>query len=246
MKLLFLGTTGYHPNNRRHTSCFMLPELGVVLDGGTGMYRVGDHLQTNTLDILLSHAHLDHIVGLTFIFDVIHQKQIDRMTLWGDAAKLQAVEECLFSEHLFPVKLPFACRSIADGIELPGDVRVTHFPLKHPGGSVGYRFDWDGRSLAYVTDTTASPDADYVQQICGVDVLIHECYFADGFEEKAALTGHSCTTPVAQVAKAAEVGRLFLVHINPLDESDDPINVAAARSIFPATEIAEDGMDIDF
>ncbi len=67
MLLNLLGTTGYHPNERRQTACFMLPELGIVLDAGTGMFRVHDHLQTDTLDIFLSHAHLDHILGLTFL-----------------------------------------------------------------------------------------------------------------------------------------------------------------------------------
>ena len=58
---LFLGTAGYHPSETRHTSCLMLPEVGVVLDAGSGMFRVRDLLTTKTLDIFLSHAHLDHV-----------------------------------------------------------------------------------------------------------------------------------------------------------------------------------------
>ena len=53
MKLLILGSTGYHPNELRHTACFMLPEVGVVLDAGTGMFRVRDHLVTPELRYLL-------------------------------------------------------------------------------------------------------------------------------------------------------------------------------------------------
>jgi ribonuclease BN (tRNA processing enzyme) len=100
--------------------------------------------------------------------------------------------------------------------------------------------------LAYVTDTTAAPDAEYVQRIRGVDVLLHECYFPDGWEERAALTGHSCLTPVARVAHAAGVGRLILVHINPHTNEDDPLGFEAARAIFPATELGRDRMAIEF
>ena len=50
MKLLRLGTAGYHPNERRQTACFMLPEEGIVLDAGTGFFRVRQHLATPTLD----------------------------------------------------------------------------------------------------------------------------------------------------------------------------------------------------
>ena len=69
MQLHLLGTTGYHPNDQRHTACMMLPEIGVVLDAGTAMFRVRDRLCTKTLDIFLTHAHLDHIVCTAQAFD---------------------------------------------------------------------------------------------------------------------------------------------------------------------------------
>lgn len=245
MKLLLLGSTGYHPNDRRQTACFMLPELGVVLDAGTGFFRVRDHLQTDSLDIFLSHAHLDHIIGLTFLFDVLYQKNVQRVRVHGEAAKLASLQEHLLAPDLFPVALPCEYHPLAGPVELADGSRLRWFPLQHPGGSVGYRIDWPGRSLAYVTDTTAKPDAAYVEQIRGVDTLVHECYFADGYEAIAEKTGHSCATPVAKVARAAGVKRLILVHVNPLSLEDDPIGLAAVRQIFPQSEIGCDGMEID-
>ena len=56
MKIILLGTTGYHPNDRRHTPCMLIPEHGVMLDAGTGMYRAERFLQTPELDIFLTHA----------------------------------------------------------------------------------------------------------------------------------------------------------------------------------------------
>ena len=70
MKLILLGTTGYHPNDRRQTPCLLLPECGVMLDAGTAMYRAGEYLATPELDIFLTHAHLDHVIGLTYLFSV--------------------------------------------------------------------------------------------------------------------------------------------------------------------------------
>ena len=245
MKLTLLGSTGYHPNDRRHTACFMLPQLGVVLDAGSGFYRVRDHLCTDTLDIFLSHAHLDHIFGLTFLFDVLHEKTMQRVTVHGEANKLAAIEEHLLAPDLFPVPLPCKYQPLTGPVTLPDGSCLTYFPLKHPGGSVGFRIDWPDRSFAYVTDTTACPNADYLQHIRGVDTLIHECYFPDGLEAVAEKTGHSCATPVGLVAKAAEVKRLLLVHVNPLSLADDPIGLAGIRQIFPNTEIGVDGMEIE-
>jgi len=246
MKLHLLGTTGYHPNNQRQTACFMIPELGIVLDAGTAMYRVRDYLRTSELDIFLTHAHLDHVVGITYLIDVVRDKQVERTTVHATADKLAAINEHLLSEALFPVRPPCEFRELEREVSLAGGGRLTHFPLAHPGGAVGYRLNWPGHSLAYVTDTTASADASYLSAIAGVDLLVHECYFPDAMAELAELTGHSTTTAVAQLARAAGVGRLVLVHVDPLAGNGDPLRLADARAIFPATEVGEDLMEIEF
>ena len=135
------------------------------------------HLDQPTLDIFLSHTHLDHVIGLTFLFDVLFEKQVDRVRVHGEAGKLAALREHLFSESLFPAQPPIEWQPLAGPLPLPHQGELTYFPLDHPGGSLGYRLDWPQRSLAYVTDTTAKDDAAYVDKIRGVDVLIHECYF---------------------------------------------------------------------
>jgi ribonuclease Z len=246
MKILFLGTSGYHPCERRQTACLMLPDAGIVLDAGTGFFRVGKHLATPTLDILLTHAHLDHIVGLTYLLSTTAQRPLARITVHGAAEKLAAVQEHLLSDQLFPAPLPCQWQPLNDGPLTIGEAKVTYFRLEHPGGCVGYRLNWPRASMAYVTDTTASRDAAYVKQIRGVDLLVHECNFPDGQKAWALKTGHSNTSAVAQVAAEAGVKRLVLTHFDALDESDDPIDLAVARRIFPATELGHDGMAVEF
>lgn len=197
MKIHLLGTTGYHPNRRRQTACFMLPEQGILLDAGTGIFRARALITAPTLDIFLTHAHLDHVAGLTFLFDVLYQKNLERVTVHADGEKLEAVRRHLLAPLIFPVALPCEYRTLKGPVPLVGGGELTYFPLKHPGASLGFRLDWPGHSLAYVTDTTARSDADYVGKIRGVDLLIHECYFNDEHAELAEKTGHSCVTPVA-------------------------------------------------
>jgi ribonuclease BN (tRNA processing enzyme) len=246
MRLVLLGTTGYHPNDRRHTACFLLPECGVMFDAGTGLYRAAKYLATAELDIFLTHAHLDHVIGLSYLLDVTFAHPLSRVVVHGQAEKLSAIEEHLFAPMLFPVPPPCRFEPLEEPVTLAQGGRVSWFPLVHPGGSVGYRLDWSGHSLAYVTDTTASPDAPYLEQIRGVDLLLHECYFTDRQAEWAGKTGHSHTTPVAQAARRAGVGRLLLVHLNPLAAEEDPTELGVARSIFPHTEIGEDLMELEF
>lgn len=245
MRLVFLGTGGFRPNERRHTASVMLPDVGVVFDAGTSFFRMPNYLQTRDLQMFLTHPHLDHVCGLTFCIVPLMKDQLDSLTVYGTPRTLAGVNNHVFSEETFPVPLPKT-----DYRELPGQVSVagggtlTHCPLQHPGGAVGYRIDWPDVSMAYITDTTAP--GDYSSFVEGVDLLIHECYFPDDMAEWAEKTGHSCTTPVAELARAANVSQLALVHIDPERPDDDPIGLDTAKAIFPNTFLAEDKMEIEF
>jgi len=246
MRLILLGTSGYHPSETRHTACLLLPASGAMLDAGTGMFRAAQYLEVPTLDIFLSHAHLDHVVGLTYLLSVHWLHQLDRVSVHAEPEKLAAVRDHLFSEAIFP-KLPvMELRALEPEVVLPDGVRVSHFPLEHQGGSRGFRLDWPGRSMAYVTDTTADPSAAYVKHLRGVDLLVHECYFGDDQAEWARRVGHSHASAVAQVAQQAGVKRLVLVHINPLAPPSNPLGLDAARRIFEPIELGHDLMEIEF
>lgn len=251
MRIVFLGSGGYYANDRRHTAGILLPEAGVLLDAGTGLYRLPDWLRTPDLQIFLTHAHLDHIVGLTYLLVPMSIGQITTAGVYARPETLQAVRDHLFAPAVFPKEPDFDYIPLAPQVLVPDGGRLSHIVLtQHPGGSVGYRIDWDAgpgqaaRSIAYITDTQA--DGSYTEFIRGVDLLIHECFFPDQSDELAATTGHSNTTAVARTARDADVGRLVLVHVDPRRTGDDPIGIDRARAVFPKTEIAEDLMEMTF
>ncbi len=246
VKLHFLGTTGYHPNEKRQTACLMIPEAGIIFDAGTGLFRARDLICTKTLDIFLSHVHLDHSIGLTFLYDVLWGKDVEQVTVHLEASKIPAIKNALYHKDLFPVGPNFALKPLEDNpLELTNDIKISHCPLDHPGGSTGFRLQHPDGSMAYITDTIASTSADYVEFITDVDVLVHECYFPDGWEDRAELTGHSCLTPVAKVAAAANAGQTYLVHINPLDGSDEPLDLESVKGTYGNLNLTEDRMVID-
>ena len=65
-------------------------------------------------------------------------------------------------------------------------------------------------------------------------------------QDFAARTGHSTPTPVARLAAAAEVERLVLLHFNPLEAAAEPVDLAAARQIFPAITLGHDNLRIEY
>src|SRR5215216_5006386 len=109
MKIEFLGTAGYHPSETRHTSCALLPDAApgcaFVLDAGTGFFRLIGRALPPHLHIFLSHAHLDHVSGLTYYLDLTHTSKTPLdLTIYGAQECLDAVCNDLFDSLLFPVE----------------------------------------------------------------------------------------------------------------------------------------------
>ena len=250
MKLHCLGTVGFHPTEARHTSCYFLPASGILLDAGTGSFRLAPLIETATLDILLSHAHLDHVFGLTTLLDVLYQRPVERLRIWGEAAKLRAVREHLFSELIFPVPPDAEWMEIDRRAEFSiGNAHVSWQPQSHPGGSVAYRIDWADvdKRLVYATDTRGETEAERVAWFGSPDLLIHECYFRDSAADWAEKTGHTFTSRLAEIARSCQPTKLLVTHINPLEEADDPVDLELLRSTSDAEVVlAEDRLVLDF
>jgi ribonuclease Z len=247
MHLECLGTAGYHPNETRHTSCYYLadaaPDSAFVLDAGTGFFRLAARPLPPQLHIFLSHAHLDHVCGLTFLLDVLLQKQTE-VTVYSDAKTLKAVCGCLFDSPLFPLRFEYNMQEVTPGqsFEVAG-VQISTFMLTHPAGALAYRFDWPQSTLAYVTDTAG--DGRYVDFIRGVDLLIHERNFPDALQNIADASGHCTSTAVVDVARQAQPRQLILTHFNPL-QNTDPLDDDDLRSQLPQAIAAYDGLRVEF
>lgn len=247
MKIVFLGTAGYHPNEKRQTTSILIPELGFALDAGTGFFRARDYLETDHLHIFLSHAHLDHSVGLTYLLDVLYQKfPPEKVTLIGLKKYLEAVKEHLFNEQLFSVPPKFKTRPL-DGEKQNASingVKVSWRENDHPGTSVSYRFVFpDSKILAYCTDLTAG--AELGEFVKNADLLIHECYFPDAYKEQAKKTGHSWTSAVHELALKNGVKKIAFMHFNPLDESGDPARLREAEIPFANSIVTRDRMEVE-
>jgi ribonuclease BN (tRNA processing enzyme) len=223
-----------------------------VLDAGTGMFRLAPHLLTDEVDILLSHSHLDHVVGLTYLLDVFHQRPMRCVRVWGQARFLAAIQTHVFNESIFPAmpKIDWCpldgSSGASPGAQHRSAWKLTWFELEHPGGSTGFRLDWPDRSLAYITDTIAREHSPYADQLHGVDLLLHEAHFRDNRPELAERTGHSTIGAAVAMAVRSRVKRLALVHHNPLDDQASIGALERYRAMMPNLVVAEDRMEIEF
>lgn len=257
---MLLGSGGFLPTDVAQTACYFLPEVGVMLDAGTGLYRLPDHLQTCELDIYLSHAHGDHTGGLIYLFASYFKADwrrsgqplgtgnidgfVERANGSLTKTRIHANEETLAIVKPQYFHMPYDWRPLQTQEALPHNGVLTHFLME--GGTVGYRLDWDGHSLAYVTDTIARPDSAYLEIIKGVDLLLHECNGPDHLSALTEHIGHSHLSATLQAAANANVKRLILIHSSPIPVLEYSADLETARHIFPSAEIGHDGMVLDF
>jgi ribonuclease BN (tRNA processing enzyme) len=263
MKLILLGTNGFMPTDEAQTACYFLPEPGILLDAGSGSYRLYKYLQSMPLDVYISHAHGDHTSGLTYLFASYYKKIVDDakvdMNVNNAGGFMQHANDVLHSTciHGTPSTLKevqelyqrfqYQYQPLQSQEPLRGGGVLTHFRLDHgPMECVGYRLNWSGHSMAYVTDTVSHPDSAYIKNIYGVDLLLHECNNPDQSATLAEMIHHTYTSVVAQVAAAAHVKRLVLIHHAPFDFLDIRPDMEAARRIFSNIEIGQDGMELEF
>lgn len=229
-------------------------EPPLLLDLGTGLTRLSPASSLAggfRANALVTHLHLDHIQGLPF-FPAVHHPET-RIDIYGpaqDRGSLQDGFADLIRPPYFPLRLTdlaseLRFHDVADSDLSIGSADVRVRPVPHQGPTVGYRIEWGGGTLAYVSDHQAPPTLDHVadpvlQLSDGVDLLIHEAqYTAAQFAEKQSW-GHCTVDYAVLVAQKAGARRLCLFHHDPW-QSDDQLDrmLAGARRACAGTSIED-------
>ena len=130
----------------------------------------------------------------------------------------------------------------------PG-VTLRTVPLNHPGGAVGYRIEYGGRAVAYVTDielTDGPLDPALLALTKGAGLVILDAAYTDDELRTRAGWGHSSWQQGVRLAEAAGAGRLCLFHHDPDHDDAFMDNIkAAVEAARPGTIVAREGLRID-
>jgi len=242
------------------TTCFEIPlkeDHRLLIDAGTGALSLNEEPLDKAMrfSVLLTHFHWDHTLALPF-FKPLYQRGT-RVDFYGHRVLGMDIEEAI-DTVMRPPWFPVSFRSAAcdkhfihlDGqeIEIEG-VRITPVRLNHPQGVTAYRLEREGKTLVVATDVEhgdQASDEELLALARGADLLIYDAqYLPDEYEGSKVGWGHSTWKEAVDLAERAGVRRLLLTSHDP-GRHDDEIDeiLASARTVFPATDAAYEGMKI--
>jgi phosphoribosyl 1,2-cyclic phosphodiesterase len=273
VNVVFRGTRGSLPSPRPetaryggNTSCVEVRAAAAcvaVLDAGTGIRNVdGTDPALRRVDVLLTHLHMDHIIGLGF-FRALYREGLE-VHVWGPpstAGNLHGRLTRYLSPPLFPVRLrDLPCRlNLHDAprgtFDIPGLVVTADF-VSHPGPTLGYRLDGSGGALAYLPDhepvlggVTVPDDPRWTSGFDladGADVLVHDAQYTDEQYLTHVGWGHSALSHALTMAEHTGAKRLFGFHHDP-DHDDaqlDALYAEAADGSPVAVAAAQEGASL--
>lgn len=244
-----------------NTSCVEVRcgEHVLIFDGGSGLRPLGDSLVKSAhpvnVDLFYSHTHLDHIIGLPFFAPCYDGKS--QIRIWAGhlkpAANIEAVLERMMSAPLFPIPIGIFTAKLTFLDFVAGESLVPHpgielrtGPLNHPNGATGYRIEYAGKVVAYITDTehfSGRRDRNVMRLVEGADLMIYDSTFTDREYPAHRDWGHSTWQEGVRIANEAGAGRLAIYHHDPAhtDSFMDRI-AAAAEKRRPGTIVAREGL----
>ncbi len=250
------------PNHIKYggnTSCIevYLDDRRIIMDAGTGIRSLGQDLsKSNVCDcfVLLTHTHWDHINGFPFFGPAYDPKRSFRVLgghLMGNGS-IRDVLSTQMDNPMFPVpldamraKLTLEDFNAGETLDLYPDVRIRTVLLNHPNGATGYRIEYRGKSVCYVTDTEhvpGKPDQSVLSLIDGADLVVYDCtYTEEEFKAKVGW-GHSTWNEGMRLCQAANAKKLLVFHHEP-DHDDAFMDQLSneAQEAWPGITVAREG-----
>lgn len=204
------------------TVCVLLRMAGetIVLDAGSGLMDLD--VPEGRCTILLSHAHVDHLLGLP---------ACPKLYEPGFAAAIYAAARgggpreqvsALMTPPLWPVgpeafRAAVAWRPLPEGAFQLGRVEVSHTPGNHPGGVTLFRLSAGGRSMVYATDCELdeATKTALIPFAKGCDLLLCDAQYTDEEYADKAGWGHSAVSMALGFSAACGAKRTVLLHHAP-------------------------------
>ena len=225
------------PRNRRTRVSVLIESAAgqrLLVDTSTDLRQ---QLLANNIDridgVFWTHDHADHCHGI----DDLRALRFGRTAAipgYGSAETVRRLRQRF--DYIFAGQFGYptiVSLDTLDRVRLCAGFGIEHCQMPHgPTESTGFRFDADGKSIAYVTDFSAVTDG-MLDLLDGVDVLICDCLRRDPHPT------HAHLGMALELAERTRAGTTVLTH---LDKSMDYANLS--REVPANVLVGYDGLEV--
>lgn len=224
MKLRVLGCSGGSVKGR-FLSCFLLNgEIALDAGGLAGPLTLEEQLEVR--HVIVSHAHLDHNVGLPFFVDNIFGQLQEPIVVYGIPKVVSSLKQHMFNDELWPdfSKLPSPERPTLRfeqiQVEEPFTVeslRFTPIAVHHLTPTVGFLVEDGDSAILYTSDTGPTERVwEIASRHPGLKAIITEVSFANDESTLARNSGHMTASILAgELAKLKRDVPILVTHTKP-------------------------------
>lgn len=213
----------------------------IIIDAGTGIRKLGNELLKEgrrKFNIIFTHAHWDHIIGLPFFKPLyVNGTYIEMLGCQYAQKAIEKIISGVLSPPYFPVYLGEVKSQIAYGAKCESSisissVEITPIFLNHPNYGMGYKLVEDGKCFVFLTDNEIAfkhPDStelafkhpsgldyeNYLNFSLDADLLVHDAeYTQEEYNNVTRGWGHSIYKDALRLAIEARAKRIGLYHHN--------------------------------
>lgn len=230
----------------------------LIFDAGTGLRYLGNSLigrKGLRAKLFLTHTHFDHVCGMPFFrpafvpnnaFEIWAGHLLPKHTIRYALTELMMAPLFPVPLEIFQCKLSFYDFKGGDLLRPYPDVELITIPLNHPNGATGYRVNYKGRSLCYLTDTEhkqGGMDQGILNLIKGADLVVYDGMYTDDEYKNRVGWGHSTWQEGARLCDAANVRQYCVFHHDP-DHDDDFMDEIGRQvaTLRPGSIVAKEAM----
>lgn len=222
MKLEILGCSGGVGHGLK-TTTFLIDD-SLLLDAGTGVELLKMDQMLAIRDVVITHAHIDHIIGLPLMLATIYDQHQQPIDVYALPEVIEALEQHIFNWTIWPdyTQLPenkpiirLHKVNVGDRLQLQGKT-IEVLPAVHPTPTVGYFIEHQGASFAFTGDSGINDPLWPILNQYKPDTVIIDVSFTDEVDELARLSGHLTPSHLADQLKGFKhPARVLITHLKP-------------------------------